>query len=342
MPETISQASIYLLQGDDELTVKDYLKTLAASIKGQSQADLDREHLDGSNVARSTITQALNAMSLFSPRRMVVLEQALDALKDKDARAWLEDTLKQLPESCVLVLLIEDRQRYIKGEMQWEIMGKKHWLRESLANCGREFAWVEMALPNQREMPAWIMAEVERQGGKFEGQAAAELANLVGNNLFQVRQEISKALSYVGPQGTVTRADVRLLCSQSREEDIFAMLDAVGTRDGRTALGLLQHLQQDLPAQQIFSMLARQVRLLIMAREVLDSGGSHEELISKARLNPFVAKKAYAQCRQFSLPELEGLYQRLDRMDEESKTGEATLEVAMESIIAHISIKPTL
>ena len=49
----------------------------------------------------------------------------------------------------------------------------------------------------------------------------AELANLVGSNLFQARQEITKALSYVGDGGTVTREDVRLLCSQSREEDIF-------------------------------------------------------------------------------------------------------------------------
>ena len=62
---------------------------------------------------------------------------------------------------------------------------------------------------------------------------------------------------------------------------------------------MLQRLQEDLPAQYIYTMLARQVRLLIMAREVLEAGGGQNEMASQAGLNPFVAKKALAQCRHF-------------------------------------------
>jgi DNA polymerase-3 subunit delta len=189
------------------------------------------------------------------------------------------------------------------------------------------------------------MQEAGRQAGgdkkrePFDSRAAAELANLVGNNLFQARQEIAKALDYVGPEGTVTREDVRLLCSQSREEDIFDMVDAVGARNPQKALSLLERLLQDLPSQYIFSMLARQVRLLIMAREILDGHGSDKDLAARTHMHAFVAKKAMAQCQHFSMGELEALYRRLDRMDEDSKTGNATLEVAMESLIAELARK---
>ena len=44
------------------------------------------------------------------------------------------------------------------------------------------------------------------------------------------------------------------------------MVDAVGQRDARKALGLLRALMQDQPIQYIFTMLVRQVRLLIIGQ----------------------------------------------------------------------------
>ena len=338
-PERISQANVYVLQGDDELAVRDYLKGLVSQLQVESPMDLDVAYLDGRSADRAAFTQVLNSLSLLSPKRLVVLEDALEALRAKDAKGWLAETLQQLPDSCVFVLQVLDSQRYSRGNMVWEKVNQKHWLRQCLADCGKKVVWKEMPLPSQRNMPGWIMAEAERQGGqgRFDGRAAAELANLVGNNLFQARQEIAKALSYVGPEGNVTHEDVRLLCSQSREEDIFAMVDEVGKRNAKQALSLLQRLLQDLPAPYIYTMLARQVRILMMAREVLDGGGGDTTLAQRAHLHAFVAKKAMAQCRHFSLAELEALYRQLDRMDEDSKTGCATLDVAMETLIADIS-----
>jgi len=338
-PETIPSADIYILQGDDELSIQDYIKRLSAQLGEQGISDMNITRLDGRIATRAEINQTLNLLSLLSSQRLVILEQALDALNQKDAQPWLEEILAHLPETTVLILLIPDCRRYVKGEMVWEKVGEGHWLRQSLKDCGKRVEWKEKILPNLREMPQWILDEVKKQGGIFDGRAAAELANLVGNNLFQARHEISKALSYAGKGNTVTREDIRLLCSQSREEDIFAMVDAAGVRDARHALSLLQHLMQDLPTQYIFSMLARQIRLLIMAREVLDGGGGEDELVSVSHMHAFVAKKAINQCRHFSMAELEGIYRKLDHMDEESKIGNITLEVGMETLIADLSRK---
>ena len=197
--------------------------------------------------------------------------------------------------------------------------------------------WIEKPLPSLREMPEWIMNEALTQGAKFDRSAAAELANLVGNDLFQARQEIGKALSYCGKDETITREVVRLLCSQSREEDIFDMVDAVGQRDARKALGLLRALMQDQPIQYIFTMLVRQMRLLIMVREVMDEGGGEKEVISACGVAPFIARKLLDQCRRFNMSELESIFQRLDCMDESSKTGTATLDVELETLVAELS-----
>ena len=328
---------IYVLQGDDDLAVHDDLKTLYARLRADGSGELDIAVLDGRACDQSALTQALTSLSLFSSQRVVVLPEALETLKKKEDGEWLGALLKNLPQNTHLVLLLPDSQRYFKGEMVWQKVKSNHWIHKCLKDSERTQVWREHPLPSQREMPAWIMNEVQSQGGNFEGQAAAELANLVGNNLFQARQEITKAISYVGVDGTVTRDDVRLLCSQSREEDIFEMVDAVGGRNAKHALSLLQRLQEDLPAQYIYTMLARQVRLLIMAREVLEAGGGQNEMVAQTGLNTFVVKKALAQCRHFNMEELENIYRQLDRMDEEAKTGVSSLDVAMESLVADIS-----
>ncbi len=335
--QTKPGADIYILQGDDDLSIRDYLNDLFARLRAENVGGLDIEELDGQTTSLAVLKQALNSLSLLSPQRVVVLAQALEVFKKKEDGPWLTDTLKQLPTTTRLVLLIPDSQRYFRGEMIWQKVTARHWLHASLADSGRQMEWVQKPLPSQREMPTWIMTEVARQGGRFDGRAAAELANLVGSNLFQARQEIAKAISYVGPDGIVSREDVRLLCSQSREEDIFEMVDAVGGRNAQRALSLLQRLLQDLPAQYIYTMLARQVRLLIMARDLLDEGGNQEALAARAGLHAFVAKKAMTQARHFSMGELEDLYAQLDRMDEDAKTGTVTLEVAMEALVAEIS-----
>jgi DNA polymerase-3 subunit delta len=236
-----------------------------------------------------------------------------------------------------LVLLIHDEKKWKNGQMVWVSVAEGHWLRKALKESKKKIGWVEAVLPTQREMPDWIMKEAQKQGAKIEGSAAAELANLVGSDLFQARQEIDKAFSYCGKEQAITRDVVRLLCSQSREEDIFDMVDAAGQRDSRKALFLLRELMKDQPIQFIFVMLVRQVRLLIMTKEVLEAGGSERDVISTCGMASFVARKIISQSRQFKMEELENIFQKLNKMDEDSKTGHATLDVEIEMLVAKLS-----
>jgi DNA polymerase III subunit delta len=332
-----SIAGIYILQGDDELSIQEILHKLIEWIDSGAFAGMNSIRLDGRAAPRGEITNSINVLPMGAEKRLVILDYALEALKEKADQDRLTGLMKSMPASTVLVLVIPDSQKYRGGEMVWLAAGKNHWLRKALKDSEKSFEWIEKPLPSLREMPGWIMNETLRQGGKIDGRAAAELANLVGNDLFQARQEISKALSYSGKDTPITRDVVRLLCRQSREEDIFDMVDAAGQRDARKALGLLQTLMQDQPIQYIFSMLVRQIRLLIMVREVMDGGGGEKDIIAACNVAPFMARKLMNQCGHFSMSELESIYQRLDGMDEASKTGEGTLDVEIEMLVAELS-----
>jgi DNA polymerase-3 subunit delta len=335
--QQIPFADIYILQGDDELSIQEYLRTLVERIDSGAFAGMNSARLDGRSAQRGELTNLINILPMGAEKRLVILDHALEALKSKADQEWLTEIVKSMPGSTLFVMVIPDSQKYRGGEMVWQAAGKGHWVRKALKDSGKTVEWVEKPLPSLREMPEWIVKEALKQGGNIDRNAAVEMANLLGNDLFQARQEISKALSYGGKESVITRDVVRLLCSQSREEDIFDMVDAVGQRDARKALGLLQPLTQDQPIQYIFSMLVRQIRLLIMVRELMDSGGNEKEIITECGVAPFMAKKLMEQSRRFRMSELESIYQRLDGMDEASKTGEGTLDVEMEMLITELS-----
>ena len=326
-----------MFQGDDELSIQESLHSLVETFDSGAFAGMNSVRVDGRTIQRGELANHINMLPLGGDKRLVVVDYILESLKAKADQEWLAEVLKAMPETSVVALVILDTQKYKGGEMVWQTAGKGHWLRKVLKDSGKSVEWVEKPLPSLRDMPGWIMKEALAQSAKFDKSAAAELASLVGNDLFQARQEIGKALSYCGKGETITREVVRLLCSQSREEDIFDMVDAAGQRDSRKALGLLRSLLQDQPIQYIFTMLARQMRLLIIAKEVMDEGGGENEVIPACSVAPFLARKLMEQARRFRMNELTAIFQRLDGMDESSKTGTASLDVELETLVAELS-----
>jgi DNA polymerase III delta subunit len=74
-----------------------------------------------------------------------------------------------------------------------------------------------------------------------------------------------------------------------------------------------------------------------MTKEVLEAGGSERDVISTCGMASFVARKIISQSRQFKMEELENIFQKLNKMDEDSKTGHATLDVEIEMLVAKLS-----
>jgi len=85
----------------------------------------------------------------------------------------------------------------------------------------------------------------------------------------------------------------------------------------------------------VMAMIVRQFRLLLLAREVLDQGGSAKDVQARLKLrSSFEAGKIAEQARRFSLQTLEGVYRGLLGIDEAIKTGRIEDEVALDGLVA--------
>jgi DNA polymerase-3 subunit delta len=84
-------------------------------------------------------------------------------------------------------------------------------------------------------------------------------------------------------------------------------------------------------------MVVRQFRLLIQAREIFDGRGNKDDVARALGVHPFVAEKTTGQAARYSMESLESIYRELLRIDEGVKTGQSTLELAMDTLVVELT-----
>ena len=338
MPE--EKPIVYLLRGDDREEIESKLRDFYQRLGTPDMAEMNTTRLEGKAASLNNLRSAALAMPFLTERRLVIVEDALALYKGPGKQKNRKDLLAlldSLPQTTALVLVIPDSRRYRRGGYEWETLKDSHWIMKWVAAASPRALVLDCALPSQSEMVNWVRGKAVELGGNFSPGAAAILAEYVGNNTQRASREVEKLLTYVAFQRPVDDDDVRRLTSQDQEGDIFGMVDALGSRDGKEALRLLHILLEEGEVLQIFGMVTRQFRLLIQAREILDSGGSEDGIRSQLSLHPWVAQKVTIQARQFSMSALDNIYQHLLKIDVDGKSGGMPVDLALDVLIARLA-----
>jgi DNA polymerase III subunit delta len=323
---------IYLLNGDDEFAIAEFLDEIVGKMGDPALAELNTARLDGRTYNLDELPQVANAVPFLTRRRLVILTNPTARLASETARQKFFSLLEKIPETTALVLVenqvLTDQRRSAS---------KEHWL-EAWANQHPERTLVKLfLLPRGPELVRWIQAKAKEAGGQFTVPAAQQLVQLVGEEPRQVDQEIQKLLAYVNYKRPVELDDVQAVTADTAEGDIFQLVDAIGHRNSKQALSMLQRLLEEQEALLIFGMVVRQFRLLLQVREQMNAGRSPEETAQAVRIHPFVAKKLTDQARSFTLPSLEAVYHQLLDLDQATKTGKMDGELALQTLIVDLA-----
>jgi DNA polymerase-3 subunit delta len=321
---------IYVLHGDDEFAIAQFVADLKAKLGDSSMAEMNFTKLDGRSLALDDLISATNAMPFLAKRRLAVLYHPLAYFKHTSTRQKLLDYLGKIPGTAALVLveyqiLTDERERK---------KGKIHWLEDWAIKAGDRVYIRAFSQPKGAAMARWIQERARAHGGQFDNQAAGTLGSLVGDDTRLADHEIQKMLLYVNFQRAVEVDDVQHLTAQALEGDIFGLVDALGNRNSRVASTMLHRLLEEDDPLRIFGMIIRQFRLILLAREILDHGGHEDEVARRLKIHPYVAKKVTAQARGFSRIALEEVYHHLLEVDEAIKTGRVDADLGLDVFIA--------
>jgi DNA polymerase-3 subunit delta len=110
-------------------------------------------------------------------------------------------------------------------------------------------------------------------GKKMSPAAWVALGRKTGFDFRRSMSELEKLISFVGDSELIDKDDVDEAVGRTKEDDIFALTNALGEKNHLAALDSLQNLlDQGIHHLMILTMVSREIRLLLQARILVDSG----------------------------------------------------------------------
>ncbi|MEK7097690.1 MAG: DNA polymerase III subunit delta [Patescibacteria group bacterium] len=325
---------IIFIYGDDAFRSRRKLKEL----KDKFLRDVDPSGgslvvIDGKIADINEINEAVGPASLFSRRRMIVVEEVF-ANKNKDIFGEILDYFNKKEEDRTNESIV----------IFWDSVTGKEKLAKAkndlfLFLVKQKYSIPEFKALSNQELLQWIKNEFSARGARVNPGAVSILADTLNKDLWLINNEIDKLISYKKSQNSdeVTLDDIRRMVRGQFDENIFALTDAVGSRNKAMAMKLLEEqLAADVSDIYLLSMIIRQFKILIQIRQAMDSGMDSRSIAGALKMHSFVAQKGMSQARNFSLPALKDIFNRLIGIDYQVKTGAGEARTLLGILIVNL------
>ncbi len=350
---------IIFLYGQDDFRSQQKLKEIETKfIKEVDNSANSLTKIDGQVSDIKKISDTLSARSLLTNRRMIIIENIF-LNKGKTIFTEILDYLKKIKADSEKDIIIVIRETSIKT-------GKTGKQAVTVNSIGKEkpllkkpqslFAYLNKQKFSQEfktlantELINWIKKQVASQGANISNQTAQTLISLIGNNLWQINNELNKLVNYkIGlepsmiPGGNsinknIEVADIEKLTKGKFDENIFALTDAISNKNKTLAIKLLdEQYAAGLTDSYLLSMFIRQFKILLQIRQALDSGLTSRKITSELKLHPFVIQKGISQVRNFNLLRLKNILTKLVTIDSNIKNGRSNGKTMLNLLIAKI------
>lgn len=291
--------------------------------------------VDGAGARPDELLALCQTVPFLSAHRLVIVRGLLGRFEGAGRRGrrraseaalgpWeaFVEGLPTLPESTVLV--------FLDGELR-----PQNPLLQALSLLKAQVREFKPLPPG--ELAGWINRRAQRYGLSLEARAVAALAGLVGNHLWTLDSELQKLAAYADGR-SITEEDVRSLVSLARDPSVFAMADAVIEGRPRDAAELLQRLlAEGEPPQRLLAMVARQYRLLLLTKELLERGARPPEISARLQVQGFVIQRLLKQAPAHTIDRLRGAYRRLLEADLSVKRGVFDDETALQLLLFELA-----
>ena len=297
----------YVLLGDEIFLYERCRRAVLEALVPPELRDFCLSDLDLSETSIFEVLDRARTPSLMAPFQ-VFFVRGLKALYTRGARkeefAAIEEYFRSPNPQCV-ILFVADHIRIPSDPRRMDMDDKNRYerIRETLGDwCGM----VELARVDEADALRWIVSESEREGVRFEPDAARELADALGADMMLIASEWNKLLLYAGEKQHVTLGDVETMVLAAKQRSLYELTDAISARDTPRALKLLHGLLnasdggEDSAIGHLY-MLARTFRqmLVILEKNVRDSRAIWQALWQGFRMPPFAAEDLIRQARRY-------------------------------------------
>ena len=275
----VKATNLHFLYGNDEAQVKEAAMKLARQLSPADAGDFGTEIVDG--LAESSehasrlcgqATEGLQTLPLFGGGKVVWLRNA----------NFLADTVTGRAQSTLDALesLLSFLEQGLPGDVHFILSALLPDKRRSFFQRFDKMAQSQsFDVPDtsqrgwEAQVEAIIIDRARALKVVFDPEALELFVMLAGERTQQIMSELEKLDLYLGPERRrVSVQDVRTLVPLSRAGVIFELGNALGRRDPRRALSLLEALlnQGEAAVGLLLAAIVPKMRNLLLARDLIE------------------------------------------------------------------------
>lgn len=317
---------IHLTGSDTYRSAQRLAELRAAFVAKHDPTGMNTVTVDGSETTVTEIHNALGASGFFAKKRFVAIDRYVPSSKLKPAELAeaLEHVSDLKHDVIVVVRELTAEKPTTKSSGGKRSVGKLTFAQAKLETF-------PMLTPVQAA--TWIQKFIADRGGKIVPAAAQRFVALCNGESWRMATEAEKLSLFAGGQ-PITVADVETMVIGEERQDLFALTDAIGTKQTARALALIhRELEAGTNAFALLATLAGHLRNLWQVKRAVEQGQNPATIASSLALHPYVVQKSIAQGRLFTAEELQNLHHRLLTIDHTLKTSPLDAETLFDLVV---------
>ncbi|WP_196602061.1 DNA polymerase III subunit delta [Pectinatus frisingensis] len=304
---------LYFVAGEEKYLAEKFIRLLLKRLlpDGDDTALIKMDE----QISFNDIIEACTTLPFFSKKNVVYVRNN-NFLKEKkgktaqQAERQFAELIADMPDFTVLI--IETDEKPDKRRKLYKIIDKYGLV-------------VETDIVRAYNIGGWLKGKFHEIGKAPDAEAYAYLLSTI--NVMQkvslgfLDKELDKLALYTDRRD-INKADLIAVLSGLPEISVFAMAEAVGEKDIKRALSLLEQQKKDgVHPLSMLAILTRHIRQLWKIKFYLMQGQSGRTIAKTVGLVPFVAEKLIKQARHFKLQVLRQAIVDFAEADYKLKTG---------------------
>jgi DNA polymerase-3 subunit delta len=313
---------IIFLYGQNDYTAKQYLNRQKSMFLEKVGSD-SLKVIAGQTASLSEIGLVLNTGSLFSQKRMVIIENIFTNKKAgliTDLHNYLVE--KKIDKSPDIIIFSEEKT---------DFKGVEKKIFDYLKNQEHSKEFPKLT---PLQISSWVKKEFSDHKVKINNQALQELLFRCDNDQWQLHQEINKL---VNCGSDINLKQIQELTTPKYNDNIFALSDALSLKNKQKVTEIFQELlSADVEISYISNMIYKHLKNLVMIKALLTNGSNESEIVSQTKIHPYVVKKSLIAAKNFSQEKLIEFMNGLLKIEYNTRQGQGDSEKDIAILLTNI------
>ena len=311
---------VYLLTGGESYLILQAKQLLLHALVADGD-EMNYAVFEESKVDLQQLRELSQTFPLFAEKRVILLDRTGILKSGKEA---FLDILNKLPDTTCMILVEPEADKRTKI-YKW--IKKNGYVGEFLKKDQTE-----------KVLMRWVAALLAKEKKKIRESDVRLFLERVGDDMFQMKNETDKLISYVGERPEIIREDIEAITSGEVQNKIFDLVAAIAEGDKRRALAYYDDLiLLKEPPMRILFLIVRQYRILLLISNMRNLHKPDKDIAQAAGIPVFAIRKNASQLRGYTLAMLEHCIASCIQVEEEIKTGRIGDQIGVETLIVGLS-----